>query len=106
MILGVATRWFSQYRGTNRKLQDGRNSNDIYNLLYHLDKEKATVKDVADIIGNDSWTNLTCNECKAEQQPCVVQLGEEQDCESYTANLCPACIAKANELCSGRFPTV
>ena len=47
-------------------------------------------------IGNDSWTNVPeCGGCGDKSPPAVVQVGEELDYESSTANLCAACLADA-----------
>ncbi len=49
------------------------------------------------IIGNDSWTHLTCNEC-GDSVDAVVQVGQEPDYESATAELCIKCVKAAVEL--------
>ena len=46
-------------------------------------------------IGNGSWTRTPeCDECGSNNVP-VVQVGEESDYNSNTANLCKECLAKA-----------
>jgi hypothetical protein len=66
--------------------------------LSALDQETATAKDVAEIIGNNSWAGmLTCDECGKEAWD-LVQLGEEPDYESSTASICVDCLKKAVEL--------
>jgi len=94
LIRGVAERWDSHYpigysgfepekkRAISRKLAD-------------LDKEKATAKEVEAIIGNSSWTDLSCNSCRADHLPVIVTVGEEPECESATANLCYSCCVEA-----------
>lgn len=46
------------------------------------------------VIGNDSWTECTCNEC-GESVPLVVRLGEPPDYESSTADVCERCLSAA-----------
>jgi hypothetical protein len=47
------------------------------------------------VIGNDSWTMPpSCDEC-GEKKEIVVQMGEEPDYESSTADLCRECLGKA-----------
>lgn len=54
-----------------------------------------TPEDVECIIGNAHWTcPPNCDGCDARGAS-VVQVGEEQDCESSTANLCENCIHEA-----------
>jgi hypothetical protein len=50
--------------------------------------------DVDSIIGNGSWTRTKCHQCNAENID-VVELGQEPDYESHTANICKPCIEKA-----------
>lgn len=96
LIREMAERWATQYpRG---KSEPGSSSQRIYKKLLALDKEKATAKDVADIVGNDSWTRVCdCSECGTTPQV-IVQVGEEPDYESRTAYLCPSCLQKAVKL--------
>lgn len=68
----------------------------LYNLK-KLDLNKATGKDIANIIGNDSWTIMRCNECNKDVKH-VVQLGQEPDYESATAQICFSCLNKAVKL--------
>lgn len=48
--------------------------------LAALDPEKATAKDVAEIIGNRSWTHRQCDECGAMHVD-LVALGDVRVCE-------------------------
>lgn len=88
-ILNVCVRWRSQYsyKGVDQdKL-------DTLKRLESLDLTTCTAGDVNQIIGNDSWTNLHCNECDAKTD-WVIMVGEEPDYESRTATLCRACIQR------------
>lgn len=92
-IRGVADAWDKQYTGWQhdaQKMAIGRE-------LRKLDKETATAADVERIIGNDSWTQQECDECK-QAVKAVVQVGDEPYYESNTVLLCVHCIGKAAEL--------
>jgi len=96
MILGVAKRWFAQYGHALHEsgFRDTHTFGNTLERLRLLDLETASAKDVADIIGNASWTDLTCDECQSHVD-LVVQVGQEPDYESATASLCKECLAKA-----------
>jgi hypothetical protein len=94
-ILGIVKRWEDQY---SSYLGDGVNDkNKILAKLKALDLETATPEQIATIIGNDSWTRLSCDECGKEVTTVIV-LGEEPDYESSTASLCHECLATAMQL--------
>jgi len=85
-LRGVAKKWVSHY---------GYSKEGIAEKLNALDVETATPEDVSRIIGNSSWVcEKTCHECGSESWD-VVQLGEEPDYESNTANICRSCLEKA-----------
>jgi len=62
--------------------------------LNALDTNTCTAKDIADIIGNDSWTDLKCDECNTKVDT-VVQLGQDEDYDSRTAYVCQECLYDA-----------
>jgi hypothetical protein len=63
--------------------------------LLKLDQETATYKDVAELIGNDSWScKLACSQCGNKTWG-IVEIGEAPDYESETAYLCADCLRKA-----------
>lgn len=68
----------------------------IYDAVCALDLEAATVDDVRTAMGFGDWVydSFTCHECKQTVDK-VVQLGEEPDYDSSTANICVACLRKA-----------
>ena len=72
----------------------------IYEKLLKLDSN-ATAEDVKDIIGNDSWTNLRCDECETDGLDVIIQVGQEPDYDSSTVNLCIDCSVKATSLLKG-----
>jgi len=88
-IREVSVRWIEQY---------GRTLNEKHKLigekLNALDVETATPEEVTGIIGNDSWTWIRCDDCREDAEK-VVQLGDEPDYDSATANICLPCLQKA-----------
>lgn len=64
--------------------------------LSKLDKETCTAEDVNTLIGRD-WVSRYCHEC-GESVKETVQLGQELDYESYTADICLSCLQKAIKL--------
>ncbi len=64
--------------------------------LSKLDKETVSAEEVNTLIGSD-WTSKTCNECGVKVKT-VVQMGEDLDYESCTANICLDCLKKAVKL--------
>ncbi len=103
VIKTVAARWRAQYHPfePSSPLFSERNGitvektkREIADELDALNKDTATVADVTAIIGNDSWTDLKCDEC-GKYVDAIVQVGEEPDYESYSAKLCKPCVYKA-----------
>ena len=64
--------------------------------LRALDPETATDEELSEVIGHParSWTTLKCDEC-GQEVDAVVQVGEEQDYDSATANVCTPCLQEA-----------
>lgn len=96
LIRDVANRWEKQYpeKGDLPRLA-------ILRRLRALDVETASAQQVADIIGNDSWTSQSCSECGEDHADAVVQVGQELNYESRTAWLCLPCVRKAAALAGG-----
>lgn len=93
LIRGVAQRWREQY-----PLGRAEKFDEIYCRLAALNAETATAEEIEKIIGNSSWTDVpSCDEC-GERRGCVVELGEEPDYESRTAQICLGCLHKAINL--------
>ena len=86
-----------QYRD-NRQLFGGDWTDDIIKKLKSA--SPLTEKKAIEIIGNNSWTRNECHECKKDSDV-VVQLGQEPDYESSTANVCLECLNKAIVLAKG-----
>jgi len=95
-VRGVAEHWKAQY------FRNGKWGNtvtgdcgEIYAKLAALDPETAVAADVAKIIGNNSWAGPdNCHEC-GETVPRTVQVGQEPDYDSHTAQLCEDCLRHA-----------
>jgi hypothetical protein len=93
-ILGVANAWKEQYKS---EIGCNTDKDIIYKNLQKLNLNTVTVQDIVSTIGNDSWTMLVCDECKEEVET-IIQLGDEPDYESSTANICIPCLKKALSL--------
>jgi hypothetical protein len=88
-------RWGEQYAYAIRTRERSTvDKAQIYDALCALTPEELTPERVDSVIGNGSWTSVTCNECDVSVDS-VVQLGEEPDYESRTATVCPSCLARA-----------
>lgn len=106
-IRAVASRWRQQYEPftDDRPMFSWRtgvtspplNKKQIAENLDDLDGETATPEDVAAIIGNESWTRLTCDEC-GKDTDAVLTVGQEPDYESHTASLCRSCVERASSI--------
>jgi hypothetical protein len=97
-IRTVAERWRYQYPGP-QNVQGTRG--DTWRALQALDVETATAEDVAQIIGNDSWTSIKCNACGRDDCEMAVEVGELPDYETMTATLCAGCLRDALDLLPG-----
>jgi len=80
-----------------------REKSKVAEALDALNKETASIQDVEAIIGNGSWTRLTCDECSSEVDA-VIRMGQEPDYESSTALLCFSCVKKAAEMINRSTP--
>ena len=82
----VPKRWRQQYP---------ENSGDKYVIWKNLRAEKnLTAKKCEKIIGNSSWTRISCDQCKKEVS-WAIQLGDEPDYESRTVLICKECLGEA-----------
>jgi hypothetical protein len=95
-VADVAERWKEQYFTDGRwRTCHSDNADVIYQKLNALDSQTATAADVAKIIGNSSWVGPSdCHECN-QTVARTVQLGQEPNCESSTAQICENCLRKA-----------
>lgn len=83
IIDGVAEMWKHQYGESNTK---------EYQQLCAL--VSPTEEQIANIIGNSSWTENECTECRKDF-PIVIQIGDDPDYDSDTVWLCTECLQKA-----------
>ncbi len=68
----------------------------------YIDKQKAisslgedlSPDNIDRIMGDKTWTETVCDECKSNNYD-VVELGDEHGYDSNTANICKLCLAKA-----------
>ncbi len=91
----IVTRWKAAMVGASDTYgsPDQRSRKAVLAQLEALDLELATPHQVAEIIGNGSWTRLPgCSECREGDYQTVIQIGEEPDYESETAYICPKCL--------------
>ena len=66
--------------------------------LAALDAETVDRAVVDEIIGNESWARLRCDECDDHDVSAVIEVGGEPDYESATVRLCFPCVAKCATL--------
>ena len=91
ILEGLAQKYQMQY-STNRQFFDGSWSDDKIKMLKA--ENPLTEERAKEILGNDSWTRNKCDECNKDVYA-TVQLGQEPDYESATANICLECLNKA-----------
>lgn len=87
LILTVVERWKANtVQGADRKA--------ILENLKKLDLNVCSSKDIADIIGNESWTDLQCDECEMNVD-LIIQVGQGRDYDTSMAYLCRRCVENA-----------
>lgn len=92
--------WINSYGLTATYGADKR-GRQIGKELLALNQATATADEVAEIIGNDSWSGkLSCGECGTKTWD-IIEIGERPDYESATAYLCSDCLRKALVLLKG-----
>jgi len=92
LIRIVAQRWHKQYDQLNQP-----DKHEIGRILDRLDLETVSSEEIARVIGNGSWTRITCDACGTDVKLAVI-CGEEPGYESSTAILCGDCLEKASAL--------
>ena len=106
LIRTVAARWRQQYEPFSHDIplcsvRNGHRQTipkkEIAAMLDATDLETATPADIAAIIGNESWTRLTCDEC-GKDTDAVLTVGREPDYESRTVSLCRSCVEQASSI--------
>lgn len=99
-IRTVAARWQAQYSAPHWHTPREKDKQEIAAKLRALDLETATREEVAEIIGNDGWIRMTCDECDLEQKV-VVHIGAEPDYDARWQQLCGYCLSRAVALLKG-----
>lgn len=84
--------WESQYFRGGVWLY-GAGKQNIHEALVALGSEPSA-DDVDRVIGNTSWTQCRCDECDTVCEE-VIQVGQEPDYDSSTAELCFDCVLDA-----------
>jgi hypothetical protein len=62
-----------------------------YHELAALTDETRTRQSVAEIIGNDSWAEMSCDECGVERNT-LIRFGDDPDYEARWQDLCSDCL--------------
>lgn len=83
---------FEHQFGTSPKSPRWKQTGD---RLRKLKLSKASEKDVEKIIGNRSWTEMRCAECKRDCDE-AMQLGSDFDREHGPVYLCTKCLEHAH----------
>ena len=89
IIKSVPERWARQYSLT---CPDTGTAGRILSALRSLDLETCTTKDIANVIGNGTWTNLHCHSCEKNVEAVVHIPDVILDNCSY---ICKECAAAA-----------
>ncbi len=89
----IAHRWHSQYCQSGVWSNNVNGSTEaIYNAIVYLGDD-ATPDQIAAVIGNQTWTHLSCYGC-ATYQVRMVAIGDDDEAKSY----CLQCLAEAYAL--------
>lgn len=83
--------WCSQYPETTGEKYETTKK------LMDLNRETATSEEVNAIIGNRTWTEVSCDQC-GKYTSLAVMVGQEPDVDSSTAVLCAKCLTDAYDL--------
>lgn len=92
-------RWADQYGRWDRDSEHHR----IGKKLAALPKAERTPARIAEIIGNDSWAVVECDQC-GKRVPVAVTVGQPPDYETSTATICEPCLRRALALLEGHKP--
>lgn len=98
-IRTVAQRWRNQYSPMEKwdtiPLQAGRaHPRTIAEKLDQLDGDTATPADVEVIIGNDSWTRLTCDAC-SKNSLSIFTFYTLESADTIMFSVCAECLSRA-----------
>jgi len=106
-ILSVAEAWDAQYsiniKGVpprpDKPLASGDTARQISERLHKLNLKKVKASTVNNVIGNDSWTKLTCSQCNARVQAAVMLYGIGDDAQ---LQVCESCLNLAKRVIQGK----
>lgn len=90
VIRRVVDSWENQYC----HCKEGDWKLTVLDKLAELDLETVDRTVIDEIIGNDSWTKLSCNQCEKDVEE-LVHLGDEPDYDSITFYICKDCLQMA-----------
>lgn len=97
LIRNVAKRWRTQYepmsKWDTRQTTFGHPA-EIAAQLDKLDGDTAAPADVEAIIGNASWTRLTCKQC-GKNCLSVFSFITLESCETHSFEVCAQCLSAA-----------
>jgi hypothetical protein len=99
LIVDVARRFGNQYPAD--KYASGSGHGAARAKLESLDPATATAAQVAEIIGNKSWSYFACSECSQY----VEQAVEFGDGYEACLTLCPSCLRAGSALASVVLPS-
>lgn len=90
IVKNIPLRWELQYRG-GASDEQREITQKLKALVWPF-----TAEQVNEIIGNNSWTTLECDECGFDFET-LVRVGVEPDYEARWQDLCKSCLHKALE---------
>lgn len=91
LIDSICPTWKQQYCISGKWVYGHDKEVKYYKLLNLGDKK--TEENIAEVIGNKSWTRLECSECGEDSNSVITMSVEE-----YGMYLCKSCLRKALEL--------
>jgi hypothetical protein len=91
----IADTWRTQYGTGPYKWTVPSNAQAVYNRLSLLDGLTCTRDEVDQAIGNDSWTNLRCDLCRAEKLDAVLRYTSSHPDEEPQVDFCLKCFGEA-----------
>ena len=106
-ILTVAERWDAQYSiniegmppRPDNPLASGDTARQISERLHKLNLKKVKASTVNNVIGNDSWTRIKCEECEKDVEQAVVLYGSGSD---SAIEICESCLNLAKRVIQGK----
>ena len=97
VIRRVSDRWEKQYSDKFGNVQFQSLRPDIVlKRLRELNLDTCYASEVDKVIGNSTWTELVCDQCKHDVDK-VIEVGQPPDYDSATAQLCEQCVKSALE---------